>query len=74
METDAIPPAKRFEPGEPGEPPESHEPPKWPASPRPDEDGVDVTLLRWMLSLTPAERLEVLQQHVDAVEAIRGAS
>lgn len=71
METDAIPPAKRFEPGEP---PESHEPPKWPASPRPDEDGVDVTLLRWMLSLTPAERLEVLQQHVDAVEAIRGAS
>lgn len=26
------------------------------------EDGVDLTLIRWMLSLTPAERLEVLRQ------------
>ena len=31
------------------------------------DDGVDVTLIRWMLSLTPAERLQVLQDHVDAV-------
>ena len=37
----------------------------------PDDDGVDVTLIRWMLSLTPSERLEVLQKHVDAVEAVR---
>ncbi len=35
------------------------------------EDGVDLTLIRWMLSLTPAERLEVLQQHVKGVLAIR---
>lgn len=28
------------------------------------EDGVDLTLIRWMLSLTPTERLEVLQQSV----------
>jgi hypothetical protein len=28
-------------------------------------DGVDVTLIRWMLSLTPAERLQVLQDFVD---------
>ena len=35
-------------------------------------DGVDVSLIRWMLSLTPAERLDVLQGHVDAVEALRG--
>jgi len=28
------------------------------------EDGVDLTLIRWMLSLTPAERLTVLQQYV----------
>lgn len=34
-------------------------------------DGVDLTLIRWMLSLTPAERLQVLQQHVNAVLAIR---
>jgi hypothetical protein len=35
------------------------------------EDGVDLTLIRWMLSLTPAERLEVLQQYVDSVLTIR---
>ena len=29
------------------------------------EDGVDLTLIRWMLSLTPAERLQILQNHVD---------
>lgn len=27
-------------------------------------DGVDVTLIQWMLSLTPTERLQVLQQSV----------
>ena len=35
------------------------------------EDGVDLTLIRWMLSLTPAERLGVLQQYVDSVLNIR---
>jgi len=35
------------------------------------EDGVDLTLIRWMLSLTPAERLEALQSFVDSVFAIR---
>jgi hypothetical protein len=45
-----------------------------PESAEPEDDGVDVTLIRWMLSLTPTQRLEVLQRHVDAVEAIRGAS
>jgi hypothetical protein len=34
-------------------------------------DGVDLTLIRWMLSLTPAERLEFLEQHVNAILAIR---
>jgi hypothetical protein len=34
-------------------------------------DGVDLTLIRWMLSLTPAERLEFLDQHVNAIAAIR---
>jgi hypothetical protein len=35
------------------------------------EDGVDLTLIRWMLSLTPAERLQFLQRHVNAVLAVR---
>ncbi len=35
------------------------------------EDGIDLTLIRWMLSLTPAQRLEVLQRHVNAILAIR---
>jgi len=30
------------------------------------ESGVDLTQIRWMLSLTPRERLEVLQSHVEA--------
>jgi hypothetical protein len=35
------------------------------------EDGVDLTMIRWMLSLTPAERLEVLQAAVDSILDIR---
>jgi hypothetical protein len=35
------------------------------------EDGVDLTLIRWMLSLSPAERLATLQQYVDSVLSIR---
>jgi hypothetical protein len=34
-------------------------------------DGVDETLIRWMLSLTPLERLQVLEQHVNDILAIR---
>lgn len=35
------------------------------------EDGVDLTLIRWFLSLTPAERFQYWQGHVNAVLAIR---
>ena len=35
------------------------------------EDGVDLTLIRWMLSLTPAERLQVLQQNVRSILRLR---
>jgi hypothetical protein len=35
------------------------------------EDGVDLTLIRWMLSLTPAERLEFAQQFANRVLTIR---
>jgi hypothetical protein len=34
-------------------------------------NGVDLTLVRWMLSLTPAERLQFLQNHVNGILAIR---
>jgi hypothetical protein len=35
------------------------------------EDGVDLTLIRWMLSLTPRERLAVLQDQVDSLLTLR---
>jgi hypothetical protein len=35
------------------------------------EDGIDLTLIRWMLSLTPAERLEFLQGQINRVLAIQ---
>lgn len=31
------------------------------------DDGVDLTLIRWMLSLTPTERLAAAQDMADAV-------
>jgi hypothetical protein len=42
-----------------------------PDEPAYSPDGVDLTLIRWMLSLTPAERLDVLQGFVDSVAEIR---
>lgn len=35
------------------------------------DDGVDLTLIRWMVSLTPRERLEVLQDQVDSLITLR---
>jgi hypothetical protein len=35
------------------------------------EDGVDLTMIRWMLSLTPVERLEVLEAAVNSILDIR---
>lgn len=36
------------------------------------EDGVDLTLIRWFLTLTPAERLEALQQTIRSIMKVRG--
>lgn len=36
------------------------------------EDGVDLTLIRWMLSLTPTERLQALQQNIRSLMRLRG--
>jgi hypothetical protein len=35
------------------------------------EDGVDLSLIRWMLSLTPSERLAALQGFVDSALSLR---
>lgn len=39
--------------------------------PEDSDDGVDLTLIRWMLSLTPRERLAVLQDQVDSLLTLR---
>ena len=36
------------------------------------EDGVDLTVIRWMLSLTPADRLQALEASVNQILRIRG--
>jgi hypothetical protein len=36
------------------------------------EDGLDLTLIRWMLSLTPTERLEALQDVIWSIVRLRG--
>ena len=38
------------------------------------EDGVDLTLIRWMLRQTPTERLRAAQQLIDAAWALRDSS
>ena len=35
------------------------------------EDGVDLTLIRWMLSLTPVERLQFLEERINEILVIR---
>ncbi len=36
--------------------------------------GVDLTLIDWMLSLTPRQRLDVLQDAVDSITTLRAAN
>lgn len=38
------------------------------------EDGVDLTLIRWMLSLTPTERLQTLQRTVQSLTRLLDGS
>jgi len=38
------------------------------------EDGVDLTLIRWMLSFTPAERLTVLQNNIRSLKILTDAA
>jgi len=41
-------------------------------TPTHSEDRVDLTLIRWMLSLTPGERLQILQAHLASIQELRG--
>lgn len=46
-----------------------------PTSPVPgSEDGVDVSLIRWVLSLTVGERLALLQRQADSLTRLRDAA
>ena len=36
------------------------------------KEGIDLTLIRWMLSLSPTERLEHLQATIDNLRILRG--
>ena len=45
-----------------------------PEQPGREADGVDVTLIRWMLSLSPAERLDALESFLKAFEQVREAN
>ncbi len=49
----------------PIQPHEQNDPPAY------SEDGIDLTLIRWMLSLTPSERLLVLQRNVWSILRLR---
>jgi len=44
-----------------------------PPLPATDAAGVDLTLIRWMLSLTPRERLEANRRAVRAIQRLRHA-
>ncbi len=37
------------------------------------DDGTDLTLIRWMLSLTPLERLRVAQRYANSARKLRNA-
>jgi hypothetical protein len=42
-----------------------------PAEPLVNDEGVDLTLIRWSLGLTPLERLRVLEGHMDFAAKVR---
>jgi hypothetical protein len=50
--------------------PSSKQIPQFEQLPR-GQDGVDLTLIRWMLSLTPAQRLRALEDNVRSIMRLR---
>ena len=39
-----------------------------------NDEGVDLTLIRWTLSMSPAERLQTLQDFIDSITEMRRAA
>ena len=56
---------------EPSQPPHISEAVSDPWPPEESPDGVDLTLIQWTLSLTPLQRLELLQDWVDGLAEFR---
>jgi hypothetical protein len=52
---------------------DEHVNPDGPPPPDYAPDGTDLTLIRWMLSLTPTERLNALQGAADSVVELQNA-
>lgn len=42
-----------------------------PVNPEYSEDGIDVSLIRWTLSLTPLARLEFLEERINEIQYLR---
>ena len=40
-------------------------------APEYSEDGVDLSLIRWMLSLSPRERLAFLEERINDIQSVR---
>lgn len=54
---------------QPPDDPTSKHPPIGPRAS--DDDDSDLSLIRWMLSMTPEERVETLQAHIRAIHELR---
>lgn len=56
------------------EPPEDVNPLELvPPLPTYSEDGVDLTLIRWMLSLTPLERVRTAERYANSLRRLQNA-
>lgn len=67
-----MPPRRRSAASTATDATDTTEPPAALHPPQADPDsGADETLIRWMLSLTPTERLQWAQDMADTVEALR---
>ena len=53
------------------EEPEVRDAPEEPAEPLESSEGVDLTLVRWTLDMTPAERLAALTSAADSLVRMR---
>ena len=65
MQYESIPPANDIQNAESAD--------EAPLLPIYSEDGIDLTLIRWMLSLSPLERLRTAQRYANVAKRLRNA-